>query len=229
MKRLLKKILTKGFRNALKNAAREGEICVRHWRGVAKARRKYRGVFGLKLNVGCGPNLKKGWVNIDFRPDSDLGIDLRENLPFDTDSCDMIYSEHFMAHIDFPDEVNRFVSESFRILRPGGTFSAGVLDSQWPIQAYNEGPDADFFKHARERWNPAECVTRMQHINYHFRQKGEHRFCYDFETMVHVLEKAGFVNVRMRDFDPELDSEKRRLGTLYVDATKPPCVRRNKI
>jgi hypothetical protein len=35
------------------------------------------------------------------------------------------------------------------------------------------------------------------------------------------LERAGFVKVRRRDFDPELDSEERSLGTLYVDAYKP--------
>src|SRR3989344_4122016 len=109
MKHYIKKVLTKGFRGALKNVAREGEVCIRHLRGVAKARQKYKGRSGLKLNIGCGPNLKQGWINIDFRPDSDLGLDLRENLPFDDNCCDLIYSEHFMEHIDFPDDTNRFV------------------------------------------------------------------------------------------------------------------------
>ena len=64
-------------------------------------------------------------------------------------------------------------------------------------------------------------MTRMEHINYHFRQGGEHRFAYDFETLKYVLEKAGFIQVRRRDFDPLLDSRDRELGTLYVEGFKP--------
>ena len=44
---------------------------------------------------------------------------------------------------------------------------------------------------------------------------------YDFTTMEKALSRAGFVDIRRREFDAELDSESRRLGTLYVDARKP--------
>jgi hypothetical protein len=39
--------------------------------------------------------------------------------------------------------------------------------------------------------------------------------------MKDVLEKAGFTNVTNSKFDPEKDSEVRRLGTLYVNCEKP--------
>ena len=32
-------------------------------------------------------------------------------------------------------------------------------------------------------WHPAWCTTRLEHINFHFRQGGEHKFAYDFETL----------------------------------------------
>jgi hypothetical protein len=60
----------------------------------------------------------------------------------------------------------------------------------------------------------------MEHINYAFRQGNEHRFAYDFETMKHILEKSGFIEVKRRDFNYELDSDERKLGTLYVEAIK---------
>ena len=57
-------------------------------------------------------------------------------------------------------------------------------------------------------------------INYHFRQDGEHRFAYDHETLHHVLAEAGFRDIRRRAFDATLDTENRKIGTLYVDAEK---------
>jgi hypothetical protein len=60
----------------------------------------------------------------------------------------------------------------------------------------------------------------MEHINYNFRQDGEHRFCYDFETLKALLERCGFINVRRREFDPALDSKEREIGSLYVECAK---------
>ena len=60
----------------------------------------------------------------------------------------------------------------------------------------------------------------MEQINYHFRQDGDHRFAYDFVTLGQALSSAGFQDVKRRDFDPNLDSLDRKLGTLYVNALK---------
>jgi len=51
--------------------------------------------------------------------------------------------------------------------------------------------------------------------------RNEHKFAYDFETLKYILEKSGFVQVKLRNFDPSLDSKDSGLGTLYVDAIKP--------
>ena len=107
-----------------------------------------------------------------------------------------------------------------RVLRPDGVFSAGVPDTEWPLQAYGEGISSEYFRHAKQIWHPKWCVTRMEHINYHFRQGREHKYAYDFETLRYVLERAGFAQVRRRDFDPQLDSRDRELGTLYIEAVK---------
>lgn len=61
----------------------------------------------------------------------------------------------------------------------------------------------------------------MHNINYHFRQGTEHKYAYDFETLSKVLSKAGFVGIEESSFDPALDSEHRRDGTIYVKAFKP--------
>jgi hypothetical protein len=79
----------------------------------------------------------------------------------------------------------------------------------------------DYFAIAKAHWHPSWCSTPLEHINYHFRQGTEHRFAYDLETLSCTLAMAGFENIRQRDFDGELDDERRKQGTLYVDARKP--------
>src|ERR1700730_6424246 len=115
-----------------------------HRKGVKKAR-AYAGRSDMKLNIGCGPNRKQGWVNIDLFPDVDLPLDMREPIPFCENSATIIYSEHFLEHLDYPGPAKRFLKECHRILKPGGTFSVGVPDTQWPLEAY-VGPDGeDYF------------------------------------------------------------------------------------
>jgi hypothetical protein len=50
---------------------------------------------------------------------------------------------------------------------------------------------------------------------------GAHKYAYDLETLSNVLHQAGFVRITPRSFDASLDSELRKLGTLYLDAYKP--------
>jgi predicted SAM-dependent methyltransferase len=106
-------------------------------------------------------------------------------------------------------------------LKPGGTFSVGVPDAQWALEAYVGPDDKGFFTLCKTKWyRPAWCQTRLEHINYQFRQDTEHRFAYDFDTLHHVLAETGFTNIRERTFDADLDDESRKDGTLYVAATK---------
>jgi SAM-dependent methyltransferase len=83
------------------------------------------------------PNLKPGWVNIDwFFENADLRLDLREGLPFPDDSASIIYSEHFLEHLGFPDEVFRLLRESWRVLMPEGIFSLGIPDFEFAVNSY---------------------------------------------------------------------------------------------
>lgn len=61
----------------------------------------------------------------------------------------------------------------------------------------------------------------MDCINYSMRQNGEHRWYYDEETMRLLLESVGFVEIQRREFDPRLDQELRRVGSLYMQCRKP--------
>jgi predicted SAM-dependent methyltransferase len=210
---------SRGLVRSLNNLRRELELARRHRHGV-KTAKHYASERGLKLNIGCGPNPKQGWVNVDLFATADLTLDMREAIPLPDGCCETIYSEHFFEHLDYPGDARKFLSECFRLLESGGKFSGGVPDTAWPINAYSND-EHRYFDFVKKFHHPEWCRTRMDHINYHFRQTGEHLYAYDYETFEMILVEAGFVRVCRRNFDATLDGPGRETGTLYVDATKP--------
>jgi len=214
----IKKLPHQGIWRALNDLSRELVCLARHVRACRDAR-KYADAKALKLHVGCGSNPKTGWVNVDCSAHADLQLDLREPIRLPDGCAQVIYSEHFLEHLNYPEDAKRFLSESFRVLEPGGTFSVGVPDAGIALLSYASAPDR---RHAEpDPWHPEWCKTYMEHINFFFRQGFDHRFVYDFETMEQALKEAGFAEIRQRGFDPDIDSKKWEFGTLYVNAVKP--------
>lgn len=209
-----------GMRQAVMNLQSEVEVSIANGRGKRKAR-AYRQQKGLCLHLGSGKNYKEGWVNVDIgRNKTDLTLDLRRSIPLPDGSCKIIYSEHVFEHFNYPEPATSIVKDWFRLLEPGGTLSLAVPDGKMVVSAYALGGSEEFYE-AQERYGPAWCQTQMDHLNYAFRQHGEHQFYYDFETLAGVLERGGFENVRERSFDPALDSKFREVGSLYVVCEKP--------
>ena len=196
----------------------------RHRAGVKRVR-NYKEVKGLKLNIGCGRNRKDGWLNIDiFHPAADLSLDMREEIPLSSGSSKIIYAEDFLDCLEYPDETPRFLRECFRLLEAGGILRLGVADTRWPMLDYASVGDGRYFAACEtERWHARWCRTRMDHINYHFRgpRRGRIYYRYDLETIQHVLDQAGFVEIRQCDHDPNIDAERHALGILYVTAVRP--------
>ena len=62
--------------------------------------KNFQKLDSLNLNIGCGDVKFPDWVNIDIEPGADLVLDLRNDLPFDDDSVDFIYNEHFIEHLN---------------------------------------------------------------------------------------------------------------------------------
>jgi len=176
-----------------------------------------------RLNIGCGEKLRPGWLNIDLDPRADLRLDIRRPLPFPEGSCAEIYSEHVLEHLAYPGEVEQVLRDWWRVLEPGGALSVGVPDTVYPLASYVNELD-DYFAWCRTqagypRWNE----TRLDQINFHFRQQGlgfghDHLYAYDAETLAARLTSAGFVDIAQRPYDSARDS---RPYTVYVDTRKP--------
>ena len=212
--------LSRGVLNAKDRLCFELGAMDRHRRGLAATIWKQLAP-GTRLNLGCGPNYKPGWLNIDlFDESADVALDLREEWPMANSIASIVYSEHLFEHLEHRAETAHYLAQSYRVLADGGTLSMGVPDTEWPIRAYSD-PDEPYWRTAKRLWHPADCETRIDHLNYHFRQDGEHKFAWDEETLSKFIAEAGFIDVRRREFIAGLDSEARRIGTLHVEAKKP--------
>jgi predicted SAM-dependent methyltransferase len=203
--------------HALRDLAWEG----RAWAAHQLAVRRAQSISGrrLRLHIGCGADVRSGWLNIDLEPAADLRLDLRRPLPFADDSVSLIFGEHVFEHFELPD-ARSLLREAYRVLTPGGKLSLSVPDAEQLIREYATG-DGPLLRQARgdHGWHVA-AATPLDQLNQLFRQGGQHRYAWDALTFLHYLREAGF-DAHERQFDPQLDSEGRRDESLYVEGLKP--------
>jgi predicted SAM-dependent methyltransferase len=95
----------------------------------------------MKLHLGCGKNIKPGYVNIDafYKHEGVVNEDIL-NLPYKDGSVEEILAEHMFEHIPFKDEERLFL-ESFRLLKKGGILKIEVPDMEWLCKQFLEGKD----------------------------------------------------------------------------------------
>ena len=73
------------------------------------------------LNIGCGGKFHKDWTNIDiisFSPEV-KSFNLLKGIPYPDNTFDTVYHSQVMEHIP-QDKADFFISECFRVLKPGG-------------------------------------------------------------------------------------------------------------
>ena len=81
------------------------------------------------LNIGCGSNYHTEWINIDFNSNNQFVIkhDLRNGLPFEDNSFDVVYSSHVLEHLTKM-EADTFILEQKRVLKIKGIIRVVVPD-----------------------------------------------------------------------------------------------------
>lgn len=156
---------------------------------------------GLSLHLGSGSRAIPGWINIDAWP-AELALDLRWGLPFAEASADRVYLSHTLEHLYYPHEVQSLFSEIFRVLAPRGAVRIVVPDIEAAIAAYSEN-NLRFFDGRRETsWPDWNIETRLESF-LGYAGVGPHpgmfmhahKYGYDFETLAHALQSAGFQDV----------------------------------
>jgi len=208
-------------------------------RRAVKQFRRLSGRRNLRVHLGCGLELKSGWLNVDLNLDRSvlnitadmapdtmfINYDLRRGtLPLDDGSCDLIYSAHFFEHLEC-EHGARLMRDCYRLLRPAGTFRVALPTFKASFRAYVQG-DVEFFA----PHNMLEVLPYLEpgtealvdRVNYSVYQRGEHKCIYDEEKTCLLLRHIGFTSVGVSAYDESIDptSEVRRRHSFYVEAVR---------
>lgn len=118
------------------------------------------------LNLGCGKRFHTDWVNVDFTVTGPgvMACDLSKGIPFPSASFDVVYHSHLLEH--FPRrKAPAFLSECFRVLKPGGILRVVVPDlediAKLYLQALEQSGDGESETEARHEWMTIELLDQL--------------------------------------------------------------------
>ena len=194
--------------------------------------RALRGKSELKLHLGCGSDVRPGWVNLDLAPAHleptpnalFIAYDLRLDLPLRDNCCRLVYSSHFLEHLDLHHGV-QMLRECHRVLRPGGVLRLCLPNFGALLKAYAAGDESYHeliaIREAMPEIEP-QTETFVDHVNFAAHQNGEHKWIFDEEKIGLLLRHTGFSSVNSAAFDAAVDhpSPVRRRYSFYIEAVK---------
>ena len=133
----------------------------------------------LKIVVGASGSFQKGWIPTDIKELNLLQLEDWHSY-FQPDSIDAILAEHVWEHLT-ESEAHQAAKNCFLFLKPFGYMRVAVPDGYHP--------SSDYIKIAE----PGESGINFQ----------GHKVLYDYRTLAHVFESAGFEVNLLEYFDEE--------------------------
>lgn len=149
-----------------------------------------------------------------------------KHIPEAESSLDVVYTSHMVEHLHGVDVLN-FLSETLRILRPGGILRVAVPDLRYHVNRYLESQDADDFISSIYMSSPKIEGVRAR-VRSMIVGERQHVWMYDGASMCRLLTNFGFVGAKVmaagqttiRDPGP-LNLSERAPESVFVEARKP--------
>lgn len=172
-----------------------------------------------KLNIGCGNVRFHGWINIDIEQNYktvDLVCDARQKLPFNDNSCDLIYNEHFLEHLTL-EEGLFFLKECHRILKPEGILRIAMPSLEYVVQKYmsDDWRNQEWLNYPEYQF----IKTRAEMLNIAMRWWG-HQWLYDTEELHRRLTESGYINIQKfawgKSNTPDLRNRETRVDSILI-------------
>lgn len=139
----------------------------------------------MKLNLGCGPDHKEGFVNVDlYCPNADLKHDLTKKLPFEDNTIEEIYASHVIEHFS-EREWQEIIKDWYRVLIP-----YGIIEIKCPkIRVYEPNLAFDI--------SSATCSWWIKTIDGNQKHEGHfHKNICSFDKLRMDLENVGFIGIK---------------------------------
>jgi predicted SAM-dependent methyltransferase len=153
----------------------------------------------LRLDIGCGDAPREGFVGIDRR----LGRNAFPLDDYDDGSVDEIYASHILEHAP-RDQCMEWLSEWFRVMKPGARIRLGLPDFAKIATRYLRGDDQDTLGYV---------------MGGNTDEHDRHYTIWDWEQAREVLEAVGFEAVS--PFQPDHADTTTLPISLNVEAFKP--------
>jgi len=144
----------------------------------------------MKLNIGCGKNYKKGFVNIDGNKNHnpDLVIDIQqENLlkRFEKNSCDEIYAKDIIEHFTHWEAVN-LLEKFYSLLKTNGLLTIITPDFQTIVEGHDSIEKKLLWIYGGQDYLD-ESEDRKIYPQYYC-----HKFCWIQRDLISELTRIGF-------------------------------------
>ena len=170
------------------------------------------------LDLGGADPGRGGWTTVDVTKECDIYWDLRLPIPLPDSSVTKIYSSHLFEHLTYEQgqklSKRACVSSSQEELFPSVSRMLGcILKGTW-VRAIFPKTISVGDRHSTD-------TTSIDAINYVAYMGGEHKYMFDQENLLHILNNAGLAEVSERPFDPTCDRAERDFESLYAIGTKP--------
>ena len=140
----------------------------------------------MKLNLGCGPKILDGYVNVDkysyYKPDVIHDLE-KFPYPFEDNSIDEIYSSHVLEYFDKFESLD-VLSEWRRVLKKNGILRLAVPNFTSLVEVYNLTNSID---------NVIGPIIGRWEINK--AEKIYHKQIFDFKSLKNQLEHVGYRDV----------------------------------
>jgi SAM-dependent methyltransferase len=144
-----------------------------------------------KLNVGCGRDIRKGWVNLDGVKFE--GIDVVHNLdkfpyPFKDNTFEEVWAQQIIEHLDHPQE---FVKELWRISKPGAKVVIGTVHFSspcvWGDITHKRPYQSDSLNWCNIKYKKSKNFSLVNSGNEFFIVKSSIHFRYFFKPLKYLV------------------------------------------
>lgn len=153
----------------------------------------------VRLNLGCGSDVRDGYVNVDkFPANEDVVQADFPILPFAKNHADEIVLSHVLEHFGFKDALT-LCQEMVRVLKPGGIAHIEVPDIAWCAAQFLGAPEPNNYTDPTGDYNKmhkwglfAQALWGDQHNDGLY-----HKWGYTAHRLLHTLTHAGFAAVEI--------------------------------
>ncbi len=142
----------------------------------------------MKLNIGCGNNYLKEYINIDSNKDSLADkIMPAQALDIKSQAADEIKALHLIEHLGFF-KSKYFLSEAYRVLKPNGVLTLETPHIEKSFENFLKGNRSE--RESVLGWIYGSESEGMRHV-----------YCFPIELIKEMAADAGFEIIKTEEFN----------------------------